>query len=32
MGAAIGILPMILIFFLVQRYLVQGVSTTGLKG
>lgn len=32
MGAAIGILPMILIFFVVQRYLVQGVSTTGLKG
>ncbi|MEM7799276.1 MAG: carbohydrate ABC transporter permease [Chloroflexota bacterium] len=32
MGAAIGILPMILIFFFVQRYLVQGVSTTGLKG
>ncbi|MEM8861657.1 MAG: carbohydrate ABC transporter permease [Chloroflexota bacterium] len=32
MGAAIGILPMILVFFFVQRYLVQGVSTTGLKG
>jgi len=32
MGAAVGILPMILIFFFVQRYLVQGVSTTGLKG
>ncbi len=32
MGAAIGILPMILVFFLVQRYLVQGVSTSGLKG
>lgn len=32
MGAAVGILPMVIIFFVVQRYLVQGVSTTGLKG
>ena len=31
MGAAVGILPMLLIFFLVQRYIVEGVKTTGIK-
>lgn len=32
MGAAVGILPIIIIFFVVQRYIVQGVTATGLKG
>lgn len=32
MGAAVGILPIVLIFFFVQRYIVQGVTATGLKG
>ena len=32
MGAAVGILPIVIIFFIVQRYLVQGVTATGLKG
>jgi len=31
MGAAVGILPMLVIFFLVQRYIVEGVKTTGIK-
>ena len=31
MGAAVGILPMLIIFFLVQRYIVEGVKTTGIK-
>ncbi len=31
MGAAVSILPIVLIFFFVQRYIVQGVATTGLK-
>lgn len=31
MGAAVGILPVLLIFFLVQRYIVEGVKTTGIK-
>jgi multiple sugar transport system permease protein len=32
MGAAVGVLPIVLIFFVVQRYLVQGVTASGLKG
>lgn len=31
MGATIGILPMLIFFFVVQRYLVEGVKTTGIK-
>jgi multiple sugar transport system permease protein len=31
MGAAVGILPMLVIFFLVQRYIVEGVKTSGIK-
>jgi multiple sugar transport system permease protein len=32
MGAAIGIAPIIVIFFIVQRYIVEGVKVTGIKG
>lgn len=32
MGAAVGVLPVVIFFFIVQRYLVQGVTTSGLKG
>lgn len=32
MGAAIGIAPIIMIFFVVQRYIVEGVKATGIKG
>lgn len=31
MGAAIGIMPMLIFFFIVQRHLVEGVKTTGIK-
>jgi len=31
-GAVLSILPMLLIFFLGQRYFVQGISLTGIKG
>ena len=31
MGAALGILPVVLIFFFVQRYIVEGVKVTGIK-
>jgi len=31
MGAAVSILPVLLIFFVVQRYIVEGVKTTGIK-
>lgn len=31
MGAAIGILPVLIIFFVVQRYIVEGVKATGIK-
>jgi ABC-type glycerol-3-phosphate transport system permease component len=31
MGAAVSILPILLFFFLVQRYIVEGVKTTGIK-
>jgi len=32
MGAAIGIAPIIMIFFVVQRYIVESVKATGIKG
>lgn len=32
MGAAVGILPMVVIFFVVQRYIIEGVKATGIKG
>ncbi len=31
MGAALGILPVVAIFFIVQRYIVEGVKVTGIK-
>ena len=31
MGAAIGIIPVLLIFFIVQRYIVEGVRVSGIK-
>ena len=31
-GVVLYILPMILVFFLAQKYIIQGVVTTGLKG
>ena len=31
MGAALGILPVLAIFFIVQRYIVEGVKVTGIK-
>lgn len=31
MGAAVGIIPVILIFFIVQRYIVEGVRVSGIK-
>jgi len=32
MGAAVGILPVVIIFFVVQRYIVEGVTASGIKG
>jgi multiple sugar transport system permease protein len=32
MGAAISILPLLVVFLFLQRYLVQGVAQTGIKG
>jgi multiple sugar transport system permease protein len=32
MGAAVGIAPIVVLFFFLQRYLVEGVSRTGIKG
>ena len=32
MGAAVGIFPVLVIFFVVQRYIVEGVKVTGIKG
>jgi len=32
MAAAVSILPLVLVFVFLQRYLVQGVAQTGLKG
>jgi multiple sugar transport system permease protein len=31
-GAVIYSLPLIIVFFLAQRYFVEGIVTTGLKG
>jgi multiple sugar transport system permease protein len=31
-GAVISLLPILLIFFFAQRYFVQGITLTGLKG
>ena len=31
MGAALGILPVVVIFFFVQRYIVEGVKVSGIK-
>lgn len=31
MGAAVGILPVLAIFFIVQWYIVEGVKVTGIK-
>ena len=32
MGATIGILPLILVFLFMQRYIVEGVKMSGIKG
>lgn len=32
MGAAVGIAPIVVLFFFLQRYLVEGVTRTGVKG
>ncbi|MCY8131496.1 carbohydrate ABC transporter permease, partial [Bacillus spizizenii] len=29
--SAVSLLPVILVFFMFQKYIVQGISTTGLK-
>lgn len=31
MGAAVGIIPVLLVFFIVQRYIVEGVRVSGIK-
>jgi ABC-type glycerol-3-phosphate transport system permease component len=31
-GAAVAVLPPILIFILAQRYFIEGVASSGLKG
>ncbi len=31
-GAAIGILPLVIIFLILQRYIVEGYKQSGLKG
>jgi multiple sugar transport system permease protein len=31
-GAAIGMLPLLIIFFILQRYIVEGYKQSGLKG
>jgi multiple sugar transport system permease protein len=31
-GAAIGILPLVIIFLFLQRYIVEGYKQSGLKG
>jgi len=31
MGAAVGIVPVLLVFFIVQRYIVEGVRVSGIK-
>lgn len=32
MGAAVGIAPLVIIFLFMQRYIVQGVKLSGIKG
>ena len=32
MGAAIAVLPLVVIFIAMQRYIVEGVTVTGIKG
>lgn len=32
MGATLGILPLVIVFLLMQRYIVEGVRMTGIKG
>jgi multiple sugar transport system permease protein len=32
MGAAIAVLPLVVIFLVAQRHIVQGVTATGIKG
>jgi multiple sugar transport system permease protein len=31
-GALVGILPVVIVFLLMQRYIVQGVTLSGIKG
>jgi multiple sugar transport system permease protein len=31
-GVSMGILPVLLVFLLAQRYLIEGVTLTGMKG
>jgi multiple sugar transport system permease protein len=30
--ASLSILPVMMVFFVLQKYIVEGISTTGLKG
>jgi multiple sugar transport system permease protein len=30
--ASLSILPVMIVFFILQKYIVEGISTTGLKG
>jgi ABC-type maltose transport system permease subunit len=32
MGAAIAVLPLVVLFVFAQRYIVEGVKTSGIKG
>jgi len=32
MGAAVGAAPLVIIFLIMQRYIVQGVRLSGIKG
>jgi multiple sugar transport system permease protein len=32
MGAAIAVLPLVILFIFAQRYIVEGVATSGIKG
>jgi multiple sugar transport system permease protein len=31
-GVSMGILPVLLVFLLAQRYLIEGITLTGIKG
>jgi len=31
-GAALAILPLVIVFFILQRYIVEGYKQSGLKG